>query len=704
MDNSFKNRRKPELLAPAGNAASARAAVQSGADCVYLGLPSFGARSYAENFTETSFAETVDYCHLRGVKVYVTLNTLVSDTETEEAVKLAAFAAKSGADAVLVQDMGLLALLKKYLPDFPLHISTQAAIMNSASAAFTEKLGASRCLVARELSFDETVSICRNNPGLEIEIFVHGAQCYSYSGLCLMSSFYGGRSGNRGKCAGPCRLPYKLGSGDKKIDEGYLLSPVDMCLGTEIGKVLASGADCLKIEGRMKSPEYVAAVCTAYRKAIDSGKNIDYDELARLESVFSRGGFTSAPFDGKPDVMKKDASNDDAYSKQNAELLKEYAKYSKEDCNFCKTPVEFDFYAKPEGKPKLSVKCGNFSFDVKGENAAVKAENAPLTEERVRIQLEKTGAYPFEAERTGVHFDGNVFMPMSEINGLRRKALDKLSEMIISGYKREVADFKIHTPKSVKRSKTAEFTAFVLNKEQLAAVRKHTEIKEIYCPARLYLKEKDKERLVPAFPPVIREKRLDIYFKLLEQIKKSGADKVYLSDLGLAEKALNLGFKLIGAVDANIFNSYSAEAFKSFGFERITLSSELNLAQLGKIKSEIPLEVIGYGRIALMKTANCPLRGKGYCGKNSVEAVLSDRKGENLGLVCDCDDCTAYILNSQPVFMADKMSELSGKADFVNLMFTTETAKECEKVIDLFKSQSEADFSFTRGHFYKAVK
>ncbi len=700
---AFKN--KPELLAPAGNFACVRAAVESGADSVYLGLTEFGARSYADNFTEETFKEAVSYCHLRGVKVYVTLNTLVSDKEIPLVMKSAVFAAETGADAALVQDMGLFVLLRRYLPSFPVHISTQAAVLNSNAAAFYGELGAERCVLARELSFEEIRSIKDKNPETETEIFVHGAQCYCYSGLCLMSSFYGGRSGNRGKCAGPCRLPYILyGSGGKKLESGYLLSPVDMCLGNRIDKVLLSGADCLKIEGRMKSAEYVAAVSGAYRKAIDEEKPIETEELKKLESVFSRGGFTSASFDGKPNRIKKDSSNDDAYAKQDEKLLRIYGEYSSESCNNKKTPVEFVFRAEAGKRASLETVYGKFDFTVESKNDVQAAKAAPLSEQQIYKQLEKTGAYPFWAEKIKINIAGKIFIPVSEINELRRNALEELSRLIIESGRRKIASFKVHLPEAGKNmGKTFAFTAFAREKNQLDALKTMPEISEIYCPAGLYAENYGDERLIPAFPPVIREKNLEKYINLLKNLKELGAKKLLVSDMGIAKKAAGLGYELIASADANIFNSYAAEAFESFGFKKLMLSGEFSLRQIENIKSVLPLEIMVYGRLALMKTANCPLKGKGFCGKNVSDAFISDRKGEKLGIVCDCPDCTAYILNSKPLYMADKLGDIPCNISSLNLCFTTETAEDCKKIINLYNSGDAADFGFTRGHFYKAV-
>ena len=691
--------RRPELLAPAGGFDCVKAAVENGADSVYLGLTEFGARSYADNFTEQAFEEAVSYCHLRGVKVYVTLNTLVSDKEIPSVMKNAVFAAETGADAVLVQDMGLLALLRRYLPSLPVHISTQAAVLNSASEAFYGELGAQRCVVARELSYEEICSIKEKNPGTETEIFVHGAQCYCYSGLCLMSSFYGGRSGNRGKCAGPCRLPYTLFDGaDKKLLKGYLLSPVDMCLGSEIEKVISSGADCLKIEGRMKSAEYVAAVCGAYRKAVDEKKAIDSGRLTELESVFFRGGFTSAPFDGMPNIIKADSSNDDAYKKQDEKLLAAYR--ASFEGTGRKIPIEFVFYAETGKKASLETVCGKFCFTVESRNEVQAAKAAPLQDDRIRTQLAKTGDFPFDAAQITVHIKGEIFMPVSEINELRRNALIRLSQLITDSGKREIGSFKLHALKAKSREKV-RFTAFANNKNQLDALTARSEISEIYCPPKLF--DSENKKLIPAFPPVIREKNLEKYINTLKKLKNLGAKTLLVSDMGMAKEAKKLGFELIAAPDANIFNSYAAEAFKSFGFKRLMLSGELSLKQIEYIKSELPLEITVYGKLALMKTANCPLKGKGFCGKNCEDAYLLDRKGERLGIVCDCADCTAYILNSKPLYMADKLSDIPNNVSCLSLLFTNETAEECEKISDLYLNGKNAGFGFTRGHFYKAV-
>lgn len=683
----------PELLAPAGNEKCAYAAVQSGADSIYIGMKNFGARSYAENFDNESFARVVNYCHQRGVKVYVTLNTLIADIEMNEAVECARVAASIGVDGVIVQDLGLLSYIKEFFPEINLHISTQATVLNSYAMEFARELGAVRCVLGRELSYEEIKSISEK-ASIETEIFVHGAQCYSYSGQCLMSSMYGGRSGNKGKCAGPCRMPYKLQDKNGKIiDAGYLLSPVDMCLGTQIEKVIDSGAKCLKIEGRMKGPEYVAASCEIYKKALTQRENIPDDELTSLQNTFSRGGFTSGLFEGKDNRIKKESSNEDAYKNQESKYKNIYKE------NLRRNPIKLKFYAKPGEKAVLFGEALGVKVECESNISVEIAKGAPLTQERILQQLEKLGDYPLYAIDTEVSIEGEIFLPVSEINLLRRTLCDTLFENIKNEFKYNKHIIK----KPVPVSKKEKFiTASVKTKEQAESIKNYSEIKEIYVPFNLYDMWED-ERFIPYFPAIIREKHLKKYENVLKTFKEKGVKKVKVSEWGTFYIAKKLGFNIIAGDELNVFNTKSAYVLKEMGAEKIILSPEMNVKQLEFMGEDISYEVIVYGRLTLMKTANCPLKNKKLCGKNSNEYNLIDRKGEKIPVVCSCDDCVSYFYNSTPLYMADKKSEIPSNISGLQLYFTVETPDECEQELQNLLKGTPPQNKFTRGHFFRGV-
>jgi len=689
---------KPELLAPAGNENCVYAAVQGGADSVYLGLKNFGARSYAENFEGEALERVTDYCHLRGVKVYVTLNTLMADIEINSVMAAARLCANTGVDGVIVQDLGLISLIRKHYPELPVHISTQATVMNSKAMEFAEEMGATRAVVARELSFEEICSITQKSLA-ETEIFVHGAQCYSYSGQCLMSSIYGGRSGNRGKCAGPCRLPYTLEKSGRTVDKGYLLSPVDMCLGLNIKNVLNSGAACLKIEGRMKGPEYVAACCEKYSEALEKGKNIDNEGLKALENTFSRGGFTAGLFEGGDNRIKKQSSNDDAYANQQEALLEHFRKIACK--NGRKTPVQMYFEAKTGKKAQLVFKVGEWEFSAQSKGNVEQAQAAPLTEERIKTQLEKLGDSAFVSEKTELSCDDGIFMPVSDINAMRRSVAEQAEKYIAERYKRNVPEVKIEKP-VVQKAKERFYTAVASTVEQAKTLVSFDRIKEIYLPAEKYTAGADK-RIIPVFPAIIREKHLKKYIKLMDSLKEWGVKKVRVNEWGMLKYAKDCGFDICTGSDMNVFNSHAVKRLSKLGVSRAMLSPEMIIKQAGAVAAETELEILIYGRLLLMKTANCPLKGKGACGKNSREYSLVDRKGEKIPVMCDCNDCTAYLLNSKPVYMADKQSVIPPNISALCMQFTIETPEEAAEIVKACFNEESPEGEFTRGHFFRGV-
>ncbi len=692
---------KPELLAPAGNISCVYAAVQSGADSIYLGMKNFGARGYAENFDDELLAQAVDYCHLRGVKVYVTLNTLIADVEMQEALNSAGVCLSLGVDGVIVQDLGLISLIRTHYPLLPVHISTQASVMNSSAMKLAEQLRAVRTVVARELSFEEIKSITEKS-SIETEIFLHGAQCYSYSGQCLMSSLYGGRSGNRGKCAGPCRLPYTLfdGSG-KKLDKGYLLSPVDMCLGLNMEKILKSGAACLKIEGRMKGGEYVAAVSEIYRNAIDNGENLNAENLDIMQNTFSRGGFTAGLFEGKGNRIKKEDSNDDAYANQNQKLLATLRERCRVESNLKKSPVQFEFEALVGSQAKLKAKFEGIECDALG-GIVQQAHGAPLTGERIETQLAKTGDYPFYAHKITLNIDDNIFIAIGEINALRRKVLDKLVKEKSGEDKKEFKAVTLKKPIKAPWGKK-EFTALVSNIRQAKALESTRMFGSIYVPQHLFDESMAGGVFVPCFPEIIREKRLNYYINRMEYLKEIGVLKIVVSDWGMMYEAIKKGFEIVAGMGLNSFNSFAVEKLKNLGAVRVVLSPEMTAKQMSAVRSEIPLEAVVYGYIPLMKTANCPLKGMGSCGKNRTDCILKDRKGEDIPLVCDCMDCTAYLLNSKPIYMADKLGELADNVSHRCLAFSIESEEECIAIAERYRKGTCPEGDFTRGHFFRGV-
>lgn len=642
-----------ELLAPAGSAAALRAAVQSGADAVYLGGTAFGARQSAENFTLEEMKKWVNYCHMYGVDVHVTVNTLVKEKELSDLQSYVKSLNGIGVDALIVQDLGAADVIKNTCPDLTLHASTQMSVTTLDEVRELEKLGFSRVVLARELNEKEIEHICKNTP-LEIEVFVHGAICQCYSGKCLMSSILGGRSGNRGRCAQPCRLPYELVEGQKSIANGYLLSPKDMALINDLGTLNRIGVKSLKIEGRLKRAEYVSTVVGVYRKYLDmlySGKtqNASKNDMQILTDAFSRSGFTNGYLKNKlgAQMMSHNSPSGTGDTKFTDEAIARTA----ENANIRKIPVEIEGTLKANEPMMVSVSdnSGILSFAVGTLNSET-ARNVPLDENRLREQLLKLGNTPLVCEDISVFVDEGITIPIKEINAVRRTAVEKFLEERAYRPEKRVTDYKIPTAQRDKISEI-EIAVSVSTEEQ----RKTAEAAGI--------------KNIQPFKPF--------------------------------EGTLN------------VYNSQTANYLGKNG--TVTLSPELNLHEIEDMlkNTNAKAEVIAYGHLPLMIMKNCPVKAMGKCqsGKNIYK--LRDRKKEEFPLVCDgkCGGCKSVLLNSKPIYMADKAEDLKRlKINGVRLIFTVENFSQCGKIIDEYKRalsgervKGMEDNTFTRGHFYRGV-
>ena len=683
---------KPELLAPC-NLRTLSAAVQAGADAVYLGGKNFGARFFADNFDLYEMEKAIDYCHLRGVKVYLTSNILVSDSEISDFLSFITDTYNLGIDAFIMQDIGMAMLVRDRLPDANLHASTQMTIHNKEGATFLKDLGFKRVVTARELTREEISDIAAGS-GVETEIFVHGALCMSYSGQCLMSSIIGGRSGNRGSCAQPCRLPFKLVCGDKNYQKGYYLSPRDLSLAGNMTDILSSNISSLKIEGRMKGPDYVAAAVSIFRRLIDEERNCTADEYKLLETAFSRDGFTSGLFTGDRErYINSLSGNDDIYKNRNEALLKELNVFTEENANVKKLPVLFEATAVC-GKPlKIKASLNDIDITVCGEKVQA-AQNKPLDETAIKKQIGKTGDYPFYAKDINVITDGMSFLPLSEINGVRRRCLDMLCDKITEGYKKNEKRKPYTSSTDNRKEKNFNLAVMVANKEQLEIARKSN--LKLFVPCELGTAEDE----IAVFPDIIHEGKLEKYFSLLQNTK---SENIYTGNLAIIKKAKELGKKITVSPALNVFNSESALFWNKFGAEEIVLSQELNIKQIAKLSAKIPLGAIVYGKPVMMKMAVCPVKAAmKKCGGASCKAFLKDRKNEMFAVLCN--GMTTFILNSKPIYMADKLFELEKAGISTGIIhFTNETKAECEKIINDYLNLSMPEISFTRGHFYRGV-
>lgn len=689
-----------ELLAPAGNAAALHAAVQSGADAVYLGGMKFNARRSADNFSTDNIKECADYCHLYGVDVHVALNTLIKEKELPALIDYAYELNDAGVDALIIQDIGAAKLIKRAIPDMTLHASTQMTVTSLEGVKYLEDMGFSRVVLARELSEKEIAHICKNAKA-EIEIFVHGAICMCYSGQCLMSSILGGRSGNRGCCAQPCRLSYDLLEKGKTAGSGYILSPKDMALINELQRLKDIGVASLKIEGRLKRAEYVSAVVGIYRKYLDNTRPASKQDMQELKNAFSRTGFTDGYFKGelgKSMMSHKNPSNAkvNVFSESALKRADIKSNIRKIPINIIGTlkmdsPLEITVYTE-DSKNDGDTKYGFASGTLKAERAV----NKPIDKTRMTIQLLKLGDTPFEAVDIKLDIDDGITIPIKEINEVRRQAVQNLMHELQKrslGRKNEISSEKINREKP-----DIELTAEVQNIEQAGAAVKNG-IKLIYSPKGI---AEEIQKLSSDITVVT--KASEIFHE--EKITTNG---VLVSSPAAIRHYK--GRDIYGDFRLNIFNSQTAEHYKML--KKITLSPELNIGEMRALieNTDAAVEVIGYGRIPLMLMKNCPVKAMGKCQHKKMIYKLRDRKNEEFPVLCN-DDCTAKIINSKPLFMADKLDDLKNlKINAIRLIFTVENFAQCDKIINMYRDAMRGDKvlkpqenSFTRGHYYRGVE
>ncbi len=668
--------KKTELLAPAGSPDAIISAVQSGADAVYLGLLKFSARDGAKNIDISELKKWVDYCHLRNVSVFLAANTLIKDMESEEFIEYVGKAAAAGVDAVIVQDMGMARLIKKHIPSLPLHASTQMTVCSKEGVKYLENNGFKRVVLSRELTKNELIEI-RKSTDIELEMFVHGALCFSYSGQCLMSSIIGRRSGNRGMCAQPCRLLYDVLKDGKTLKTGYILSPKDLALIDRISEISEIGIDSLKIEGRLKGGEYVATAVSVYKKAL-SGEEILNSDKEALLSVFNRSGFTQGWYSGAKDFMSGESPSNVASGKTTSEFLK----YTKENANFKK--IGADIYAElKKGEPlRLTlIDEDGFSVSVMGEKTAEDAINKPIDKERLLNQLSKFGDSVFTLRHAEIILDDGIVLPVSEINEVRRRAAAlleserlKRDEVKISAYKREKTEKNIKKP----------YISAVCHSLEQAKAAASLGVSKIVAPKSILDKLKTESKKVMLLNPAAENENPEGY-------------PVMAMNLGHLEKyktnEIHLGFRL------NITNS---ESVKAFGLSNYTLSPELNLKDISDMDLDGNAEVIAYGRLPLMLLRACPMKMNNVC-RGDGGYYLKDRQGEIFPIKCH-KGCVSEILNSKPIYMADKLLELenSGVSGLQLWFYDEDFNKTCDIIKKYQGMENETPTGeFTRGHFYR---
>jgi U32 family peptidase len=692
-----------ELLSPAGSPEAVVAAVQNGADAVYMGLGIFNARRGAKNFSDEEFEKAVRYCRIRDCKVYVTMNTLIGDREAERATELARRVSALGADAILVQDLGLLSILKKAVPDIPLHASTQMSIHNLAGVEAAAEMGLTRAVLARELSLEQIKFITKHSP-IETEIFVHGALCFCHSGQCYMSSLIGRRSGNRGMCAQPCRMEYSMGG---RLEDSHPLSLKDNCLVDRLREIEDAGVACVKIEGRMKRPEYTGIVTGIYSKVIKEHREPTEDEMQTLTDAFSRQGFTQGYFNGdKTDMFGVRAESDKIDEKLYAEARREYMGREER-----RVPVKFYALVNAGEAVKAAAmdNCGNkvVAFGAEPKKAIRQAISSEVMSER----LAKTGGTPYYCEDVRSRVQNGLFLSASEINELRRKLVTALNERRAQPpARRSLPMPPMPTGQSAVTDPVMIYQ--VRTEEQLTEELAETKPDYIYIPVKLMYDRFDLAQLfidqgaipVAVLPRVITDDEVNKLFSMLRELFDRGINEALVGNIGHIKLARKAGMKTRADFGMNVFNSYSMEMLQQMGFMSATASFELRLAQVRDMAKCVPTELIVYGRLPLMVSDQCVIsHSLGSCSCRTP-AQLSDRMGSTFPVVREYDHRNV-IYNSRKLFMADKNDELCGIGLWgIRLMFTTEGARECVQVAKRYKGEGDYQPNdLTRGLYYRGV-
>lgn len=814
---------KVELLAPVGDWNCLKAAVQNGADAVYFGVEQFNARMYAANFNVEDMKQVIEYCKLRNVKTNLTLNTLLENCEFDNAVDLAKEAYKAGVDAIIVQDLGLAKYLIDNIPGLPIHASTQMTVHNLQGVLKLEKLGFDRVVLSRELSCEEIEYICKNCK-VEIETFIHGALCICYSGQCLFSSVVGGRSGNRGKCAGPCRLPYELISENaetherKSIDKGYLLSTKDLCGIAYLPRLIQAGVKCFKIEGRMKSPEYVATVTRIYRKYIDMVLNnddfiIDEKDINDLMQVFNRGGFSDGHLDSKHNrnlifpekpsnmgiylgTIKKYNSNKghitlqleedlelgDSISVSNeaskylvselmiknvnqkkvsantevtigrmkgnikvgdkvyrisSKALSDFAKASYDNCENKKIPLNCTVTIKKNTPISMEIStnkntCYNelySSIYVKeiSNMIPIDALKTPISVERVVKQISKTTNTPFSFENITVLLDDGLYVPsISTLNELRRTALEKVEQEILSRAKRTLLDLSRKSKESITYTPNVKNPEISVLFRQLDLDFDYTKldkekITNIYVSLELFISKKyskvisyfsDNYNLYIYVPSIIKTNYKNIALSTIEQAVMIYNIKGFIvSNIGDFEllKKYSKDYEFIGNYTLNVFNNNTMEEYRKLGLSRITLSRELNQELIKEMLANANLntEMIVYGNLPLMASSYCFLgkTNKCYpnCGTNckkNNKYYLKDRLGFNFRVVPNSIETVTLICNSKTLSVSTKDLPVN----FVRLDILDESINEINEAVDKAYNREKLEgLQYTNGNLYREV-
>ena len=752
----MKEKKRAELLAPAGSFASLKAAVAAGADAVYMGGARFGARAYAQNADQDEMIAAIEYAHLHGCRLYMTVNTLFKENELGELYEYLLPYYKAGLDGVIVQDLGALSIIREHFPGIELLASTQMTITSVYGAKELKRLGCCRVVPAREVSLEEIRRIY-DETGMDIETFVHGALCYCYSGQCLMSSLIGGRSGNRGRCAQPCRLPYRVyeqekGTAVNKEDQKCVLSMKDLCTLDILPQILEAGVFSLKIEGRMKSPRYTAGVVRIYRKYLDryleygsEGYYVEPEDKKELLDLFDRGGFTSGYYtrhNGRDMIALKEKPEFRETNKELFDFLdREYVETEK------KEPVEGYAYL-AEGLPSvLTLTCGDISVTVSGQEPQA-AKNQPMTREKVIRQLGKTGATAFEFTELEAEVCGALFLPVQALNELRREGFEALTEAIQNQWRRkapEAGEVQNGADSGEKSSRAAGcagpvpdesagkrpmyLTVSAETGDQLSAALAMPEVRRICLDASSFQPERWAEfvQLIHqagkecylTLPHIFRTHAIGFFRTYRSCLEQAGFDGLLIRAFEEIQWMREEQISLSASFDASVYawNHGAVHTLKEEQAAFITAPWELNSRELEPVfeacrREGLPAELIVYGRAPMMVSAQCITKTVKGCSKCPSLLWMKDRTGARLPVQNHCAFCYNTILNPLPVSLhgcADSVKRLAPEG--LRLCFTIETGEETKAVLNAFAAEfirgenAEPPFTeFTRGHFRRGVE
>ena len=693
-----------ELLAPAGSMEALRAAVCNGADAVYLGADTFNARMNARNFSAADLQEAVVYCHVRGVKVHLTLNTLVLDREMPRAAELIRLAASCGVDAFIVQDLGMVLLCRQLAPDVPIHASTQMSIHSLEGVMEAAALGCSRVVLARELPAEEIAHICKKSP-VEIEVFVHGALCMCYSGQCYLSSVIGRRSGNRGQCAQPCRLPYGYGRFESTR---YPLSLKDNCLAGELDELRRMGVASIKIEGRMKRPEYVAIVTRAYRTVLNGGKLMPSD-LQELETAFSRQGFTDGYFRGQTgsDMFGRRQEGEDT-----ADLFAS-ARATYEQGEPQRIGVRFYAMIRRGEPAQLAVEDPDGNLCRTRGPVPEQAVYRSLTPQDLEQQLKKTGGTPYLCTAVRSSLDPDLMLPASAINAMRR---DVIAELTAKRGRAAPARLNAYDepPRYDGIAGEPQLTIAVRTAGQITSRMLSMKPTVLYVPLSELAEHPDlpqrvsvETQLAAILPRVIWSGELAPVARQLRTVYEMGVRQVLAGNLGQLHIARAAGFAVRGDFGLNIVKTRAMRYLREQGLDSQLLSFELTLPQIRDISKAVPAELLIYGRLPLMLMENCVMKNRtGICACQTGTVRLVDRVGEEFPIVKDPGTCRNVLLNGKKLYLLDKKDALRGMGLWaLRLQFTTENPGEIDKVLMDYQGRAVFDAgSYTRGLYSRGVE